>query len=64
MIEPRDEDIERNKRSLTALYIQEGERIRLFIASVSESLAYQQALVRDYRERELEHIRSKRNNDE
>ena len=60
MIEPTQRDIERNQRSLTALYYQRGGRIDEFIASVSESLAYQQALVRDYKERERETIRAMR----
>jgi len=60
MIEPRQEDIARNIRSLTALYTQLGQRIIPFIESVSESLAYQQAVVRDYREREAEGIRQTR----
>ena len=56
MIEPRQEDIDRNNRSLTALYIQEEQNIVRFILSVSESLAYQHALVRHYKEQERESI--------
>ena len=60
MIEPKQEDIDRNKRSFTDLYIQEGQNIGRFIETISESMAYQQALVCDYKERELEGIREER----
>jgi hypothetical protein len=60
MIEPRQEDIERNTRSFRALYIQEGQDISRFIDSIAESMAYQQALVRYYQEQEREQIREDR----
>lgn len=49
MIEPKQEDIERNIRSLTALY-NDNRGIDSFIRSVSESLAYQKALADYYNE--------------
>lgn len=58
MIEPRQEDIERNEKSFTALYDQLGRRPWEFINHMAESMAYQQALVRDYKEREAEQIRA------
>lgn len=60
MIEPRQEDIERNARSFHALYGMEGCDIYRFIDAIAESMAYQQALVRDYREREREQIHEDR----
>ncbi len=47
--EPREEDIDRNRRSFTALYEQGGSDVHALIGSLAESHAYTQALLRFYR---------------
>ena len=57
MDDVRDEDINRFEQSLFALRKQIGSEWH-FIKSVAESLAYQQALVRTYRELLSDYIKA------
>jgi hypothetical protein len=47
MTEIRESDIERNRRSLIALFYQGGSSVYSLIDCVAESLAYQYALNRE-----------------
>ena len=49
-MEPDKEDIEKNCKSMTALYIQEGSDAIKFIRSVAEMQAYYQAVIRNQTE--------------
>jgi hypothetical protein len=68
MAEPRPEDIERNVRSLTALFVQMGgglmpwreHAIRDFIRHVSESMAINKAMIRERDELIRDMVREQR----